>query len=471
MEKYMQTKVYWKLCAIGTFLMLFIGIGSIAAQNTRVTLADELQSNSNYETFVALLETVGLETLLGESNTPFTVFVPSNEAFAQLPDYLLAYLNDNLDLLERILLYHIVVGRFTVDQVLAETTLPSLEGGLVEVSSDLLRVNGADIVDTDVLVFNGVIHTIDSIMFPEISLPPVDPFVNFDPILTAGSSTVRPVTDRMAELFEREGFSGDISVEENGTNVGIERFCVNSETDIANASRPIRDTEIEACIANDRTPISFFVALDALAITISRENDFVDNLTLEQLAQIFVGDVTTWDEINPNWPIQPIETFSPGADSGTFVYFVSAVIAAGLGIESDEAEARLLNATNVRFSEDDNVLVQGVEGSAYAIGYFGFAYFNANESRLRVVNIEGITPNESTAESGEYALSRPLFIYSSASVMNAKPQVAEFIKYYINNVRYELGTEADQIGYFPVNRDVLNLDRLEWLAAISAAAR
>jgi ABC-type phosphate transport system substrate-binding protein len=114
------------------------------------------------------------------------------------------------------------------------------------------------------------------------------------------------------------------------------------------------------------------------------------------------------------------------------------------------------------------VLVQGVEGSQFAIGYFGFAYYNENRDRLRSIAIEGVAPNADTAESGEYPLSRPLFIYSDATIMMEKPQVAAFINFYIQNVGSQLGTDEGQIGYFPVSNDTLNLDRLEWLAATGA---
>nr|MCU0512072.1 phosphate ABC transporter substrate-binding protein PstS family protein [Anaerolineae bacterium] len=320
--------------------------------------------------------------------------------------------------------------------------------------------NSASVVAVDVLASNGVIHVIDSVVLPTITLPEVDPLAVSDNIIAAGSSTVFPVTERMANLFGEEGFGGDITVDSIGTGAGFERFCVNAETDISNASRPIRQEEIDSCVANGRDPIGFFVGIDALAIAVSSENTFVDNLTLEQLAAVFSGDATTWADVNAEWPAEPIQIFSPGTDSGTFDYFVEEVF-------DDDAE-RILNAPGIQLSEDDNVLVQGVEGSQFAIGYFGFAYYNENRDRLRSIAIEGVAPNADTAESGEYPLSRPLFIYSDATIMMEKPQVAAFINFYIQNVGSQLGTDEGQIGYFPVSNDTLNLDRLEWLAATGA---
>jgi phosphate binding protein len=226
-------------------------------------------------------------------------------------------------------------------------------------------------------------------------------------IVSAGSSTVFPVTERMADRFNQDGFAGTITVDSIGTGAGFERFCVNAETDISNASRPIRPDEVDACRANNREPVGFFIAIDALAVAVSAENTFVDNLTLEQLAAVFSGEAATWADANPDWPAEPIRLFSPGTDSGTFDYFVEEVF--------DEDEAPILNAPGIQLSEDDNVLVQGILGSQYAIGYFGYAYYQENQNVLRTVAIEGVAPTAETAESGEYPLSRPLYIYSRSA--------------------------------------------------------
>jgi phosphate binding protein len=294
--------------------------------------------------------------------------------------------------------------------------------------------------------------------FPPLPLPEVDPLAVSGNIIAAGSSTVFPVTERMADLFNQDGFSGTITVDSVGTGAGFERFCVNAETDISNASRPINQEEIDACAANNRAPIPFYIGIDALAISVSAENDFVDSLTLEQLAQVFSGgNGVTWADINPDWPAEPIQLFSPGTDSGTFDYFVEEVF--------DENTDPILNAPGIQLSEDDNVLVQGVMGSPYSIGYFGFAYYQENQDTLRAVAIEGVTPSEETGSSGAYPLSRPLFIYSDPGIMREKPQVAAFINYYINNVASQLGTAEGQIGYISVPEGVKNANSVLWLAA------
>lgn len=284
----------------------------------------------------------------------------------------------------------------------------------------------------------------------EVTLPVVDPKTVTGDIIAAGSSTVFPLAEKMAELFKDDGYTGQITVDSVGTGAGFERFCKNAETDISNASRAIKDDEKAACEANGRTPIEFRVGTDALAIVVSSENTFLKDVTTEQLAAIFSGEAKTWADVDPTYPAEPIQLFSPGTDSGTFDYFVEAIFA--------KDKAKLLEA-NPQLSEDDNVLVQGVEGSPYAIGYFGFAYYQENKGRLNVLSVEGVTPDEATAESGEYPLARPLFIYSDAKIMKDKPQVAAFINYFLSYVDEEIG----DVGYFPASAESLNGARQAWL--------
>ncbi len=296
-------------------------------------------------------------------------------------------------------------------------------------------------------------------------LPEVDPASVSGNIVIAGSSTVFPLAERMAERFKADGFAGEITIDSIGTGGGFERFCKTGETDISNASRAIKDAEAENCKAINRTPVEFRVGTDALAVVVSSENDFATDVTLEELAMLFSKDVTQWSEVRPEWPAEDILRFSPGTDSGTFDYFVEAVMDKiyVLDAEADkgEGEEAILSAENIQFSEDDNVLVQGVEGSPYAIGYFGFAYFNENQGALKAVSINEIAPNEQTAESGEYPLSRPLFIYSDAKIMKEKPQVAAFINYFLTYVNEEIL----DVGYFPASQQALEESMQSWLDA------
>ena len=302
---------------------------------------------------------------------------------------------------------------------------------------------------------------------PPTEAPAEDPLAMYAPdavsgdIITAGSSTVFPLTERMKQRFEEEGFTGNLTVDSIGSGAGLERFCVAGETDIANSSRAIRDSEVESCAGIDRTVVGFLVGIDALAVVVSSENDFVTDLTLQETALIF-STAELWSDVRPEWPAEPIQRFSPGTDSGTFDYFVEAVMTPANGDDAALGEAAILESTGTQFSEDDNVLVQGVQGSPYAIGYFGYAYYQENADTLTPLSIDGIAPTADTAESGEYPISRPLFIYSSTEIMQEKPQVSAFIHFYITNV----ADEILDVGYFPVSEDQVQENLDAWNSAL-----
>jgi phosphate transport system substrate-binding protein len=292
-------------------------------------------------------------------------------------------------------------------------------------------------------------------------LPLVDPLEVTGDIVTAGSSTVFPLTEAVAAQFEDDGYGDQITIDSVGTGAGFERFCEAGETDISNASRPIDEEEVALCEGIGRTPIEFRVGTDALAIVVSPNNYFVENLTLEQLALAF-STATTWADVDPAFPAHPIARFSPGTDSGTFDYFVEAVL--------DEDPEPLLAAGSLQLSEDDNVLVQGVEGdsctegdtsTACSIGYFGYAYYAENAAGLTIVSVDGIEASADNVDNGTYPLARPLFIYSDAAIMAEKPQVASFIAYYLDVVN-DVITE---VGYFPAPEADLQSAIDAWLAA------
>ncbi|MAU01857.1 MAG: phosphate-binding protein [Anaerolineaceae bacterium] len=285
-----------------------------------------------------------------------------------------------------------------------------------------------------------------------VTLPAVDPLAVSGDVVSAGSSTVFPLAEAVAELFRNEGYSDNITIDSIGSGAGLERFCVAGETDVANASRPIRDSEIESCEAIGRTPIEFRVGTDALAVTVSAENDFVTDVTLEELTAIF-STAETWADVRAEWPAEPIQRFIPGTDSGTFDYFVEEIF--------DEDEAPALSASNLQQSEDDNVLVQGITGSPYAIGFFGYAYYQENQDTLTILNIEGVEPSATSVEDGSYPLARPLFIYSDATIMQEKPQVADYINFFLTNVNEVI----DEVGYFPASTAALNQAKVNWLNA------
>jgi len=285
-----------------------------------------------------------------------------------------------------------------------------------------------------------------------VQLPEVDPLTVSGDIISAGSSTVFPLSERMAELFRDEGYSGNITIDSIGSGAGFERFCKTGETDIANASRAIKDEELANCAAIGREPVEFRVGTDGVAVVVSKDNTFLTDVTADELAMIF-GTAEKWSDVNPSWPDQPILRFSPGTDSGTFDFFVEKIL--------NKEKEKLLNAANLQLSEDDNVLVQGVEGSPYAIGYFGYAYLKENEDLLKAVSIDGIAPTAETVESGEYPLARPLFLYTTAKIMQDKPQVAAFINYYLTYV----SDEISDVGYFPLSAEALDASKQVWLDA------
>jgi phosphate transport system substrate-binding protein len=286
------------------------------------------------------------------------------------------------------------------------------------------------------------------------TLPKVDPLQVKGTIVSAGSSTVFPLSERMAEKFKDEGYSGKITIDSIGSGAGFERFCKTGETDIANASRKIKDAEVELARKIGREPVEFRVGTDALSVVVSKDNKFLTNVTMAQLTKIYTASTELWSDVDPTWPKEPIKRFSPGTDSGTFDYFVEVVM-------GTKKEA-ILKAKNLQLSEDDNVLVQGVEGSPYAIGYFGYAYYQENASKLNVLSINGVVPSAETVDNTKYPLSRPLFLYTTAKIMKDKPQVASFINYYLSNVNAEIR----KVGYFPASADVLEASKKAWAEAM-----
>lgn len=304
-----------------------------------------------------------------------------------------------------------------------------------------------------------VTGTADAAAGAMVELPEVNPLEVTGDIITAGSSTVFPLTEAMANRFVDEGYAGNITIDSVGTGAGFERFCVAGETDIANASRPIKDSEIESCKAINREPIEFRVGTDALAIVLNPENTWVTDLTIEQIAMLFSTDVVNWSDVDPSWPAEPVLRFSPGTDSGTYDYFVEAVMDETFG---EEGAAKLLDAQNLQLSENDNVLSQGVQGDKNAIGYFGYAYYSENAGTLKLATVNGVEGNAEDVDNGTYPLARPLFIYSDAAIIKEKPQVGAFINFYLTYV----DEEVIGVGYFPAPDAALEEAKSHLVAAM-----
>jgi phosphate transport system substrate-binding protein len=301
------------------------------------------------------------------------------------------------------------------------------------------------------------------VVVPTATLDPNDPANVTGDIISAGSSTVYPLSEAVQKLFEQEGYTGQHTLSSIGSGAGFERFCKTGETDIANASRAIKEAEVANCTAINRTPIEFRVGTDAIAVVVSKQNTFLTNVTIEELGKIFSDKAEKWSDVNPSWPNENILRFTPGTDSGTFDFFTEVVIQKPAKLATlDEAKAIVLAAKNLQTSEDDNTLVQGVEGSPYAIGYFGFAYYKDQAEKLNALSIGGIAPSFETAENGTYPLSRPLFIYSDASILKTKPQVAAYINFYLTRVNEVIG----DVGYFPASQAALDEAKLKLTDAL-----
>lgn len=257
-------------------------------------------------------------------------------------------------------------------------------------------------------------------------------------VLLDGSSTVYPIMEAVAEEYAGVAPEVDVSVGVSGSGGGFEKFT-KGEIDISNASRPIKDEEAQVANDNGIEFTEFEIAYDGLSVVVNKENDWVDQLTIDQLKQIWIedGSAKKWSDIDPSWPDEEIAFYSPGADSGTFDYFNEVVL---------EDEPIVQSAT---LSEDDNVLVTGVAGNKYAIGYFGYAYYAENTDTLKVVPIvnpetnEAVEPTNETIESGDYApLSRPLFIYVNNEAVKDE-SVYNFVEFTLENA----GELATDVGY------------------------
>nr|WP_260408346.1 PstS family phosphate ABC transporter substrate-binding protein [Planomonospora venezuelensis] len=260
-----------------------------------------------------------------------------------------------------------------------------------------------------------------------------------------GSSTVAPLTQAASELFGEEQPQVKVPVGTSGTGGGFERFCA-GETDISNASRPIKDEEKAACEAKGIKFTELTVATDALTVVVPKENDWATCLTTDQLKKMWEpaaeGKVKTWKDVDPKFPAEELKLYGPGTDSGTFDYFTDE-------INGEEGASR----KDYSPSENDNDIVTGVSGAKGGLGYFGFTYFEENADKLKAVEIDSgsgcVAPSVETAQGGTYTpLARPLFIYPSAAAAK-RPEVVAFLDYYVGNIN----AIAKDAKFIPLNAE------------------
>jgi phosphate transport system substrate-binding protein len=257
-----------------------------------------------------------------------------------------------------------------------------------------------------------------------------------------GSSTVFPVTEAVAEEFRAVQPKVKVTIGVSGTGGGFKKFS-RGETNLSNASRPIKDKEKAACAENNIKYLELEVAYDGLAVLVNPQNDWVDSFTIEELKKIWEpaaqGTIMKWNQIRPEWPNEEIHLFGPGVASGTYDYFTEAIVGKSGASRGDFTA-----------SEDDHVLVQGIAGDKYSLGFFGLAYYAENKDKLTLIGVhngeEIVKPTLETVSNGTYRpLSRPLFIYVNSTSV-ASPEVVEFVNYYLENS----GELSKDVGYIPL---------------------
>jgi phosphate transport system substrate-binding protein len=280
-------------------------------------------------------------------------------------------------------------------------------------------------------------------------------------IVVDGSSTVFPITEAVAEEFQKANPGTRVTVGTSGTGGGFQKFC-RDEIDIADASRPVKPSEAEACGKAAVQFIELPVAYDGLAVVVNPKNTWATSMTVAELKTLWEpaaqGKVTRWSQIRPSWPDREIHLFGAGVDSGTFDYFTEAIV-------GKEAQSR----GDFTSSEDDNVIVQGVSNDELALGYFGYAYYEENKDKLKLVAVDDgdetngkgpIAPSPETVKNGTYRpLSRPVFIYPKLKALD-RPEVKNFIDFYLSNgiplIR--------EVGYIPLSDQEYELVRSRFTA-------
>jgi phosphate transport system substrate-binding protein len=271
-----------------------------------------------------------------------------------------------------------------------------------------------------------------------------------------GSSTVYPITEAVAEEFKKTAPEVKITIGLSGTGGGFKKFS-RGETVMNNASRPIKSMEDSASKVNGITPVELKIAYDGLAVVVSPQNTWCNDITVAELKMLWEpaaqGKIMKWNQIRKNWPNEEVHLFGPGVESGTYDYFTEVIVGKSHSSRGDFTA-----------SEDDNVLVQGVKSDKYALGFFGLAYFTENQDKLKLVAVDdgkddngkgAVLPTEETVKNKTYApLGRPLFIYVSGKALE-RPEFAEFVRFYLENAKLL----SKDVGFVALNDEEINLEK------------
>ncbi|MEM1425160.1 MAG: PstS family phosphate ABC transporter substrate-binding protein [Cyanobacteria bacterium P01_H01_bin.130] len=277
-----------------------------------------------------------------------------------------------------------------------------------------------------------------------------------------GSSTVFPITEAVAEEFQKENSNIRVAVGVSGTGGGFKKFCA-GETHISGASRPIKQKEIDLCKENgieEDDMVELAVAYDAVTVVIHKDNTWAAEMTTAELKKMWEqaadGTVKKWSDVNPAWPDEDLKLYGPGTDSGTYDYFKEAIL--------DKGDSR----SDYTASEDDNVLVLGVSRDKNALGFFGLSYYEENKDKLKAVAVDNgdgaaVYPSSATVNDGTYApLSRPIFIYVNTEKAKAEAPVARFVRYYLNNA----AKFSAEVAYVPLPEDMYRDARSDFNSAV-----
>lgn len=285
-----------------------------------------------------------------------------------------------------------------------------------------------------------------------LKLPDIKPLEVRGDIEISGNSDINPLNDLIYERFVQKGYSGVINTSGIDSNTAVKLFCEQGKFDILTLSRPMSDRELATCRANDRQPLNFPIAKDALVIVVHRQDTFIKNLTLPELQQLF--QVENWSEVDSNWPDETIKRFVISPQNLLFDSFPEKFLSADQEI--------IINSLNTNLYKFYQPLSQDLSVTRYGLGYISYPYYLLNYKSLRAVPVEGYVANAETVQNGDYPFGNSLFLYTDLNQLSQKPQVSAFINFYLTHVNDEI----EKVGYLPLSPQELNQSKNNWLNAM-----